>query len=50
MNTHDSYEVNIPEGADAKKMTERVQESIRSRDDKTGKLHEPKIEVRDQFA
>lgn len=31
MNTHDSYEVNIPEGADAKKMTERVQESIRSR-------------------
>ena len=31
MNTHDSYEVNMPEGADAKKMTERVQESIRSR-------------------
>ena len=31
MNTHDSYEVNVPEGCDAEKMTERIQENIRSR-------------------
>lgn len=31
MNTHDSYEVNVPEGCDAEKMTERIQDSIRAR-------------------
>jgi len=31
MNTHDSYEINVPEGEDPKAMRDRLQESLRSR-------------------